>query len=269
MDVMISSLYTSTPLFLDNKIDEIFSLDNQNSTEEKDEKDDEDILIEDMYLSKDQALFLYNKNEFSKFGISSPIFRWPSGIVFYKFDISLDTKGMRLAKEAMEYIQNVSCVRFYKVKDLKTLNYVLIKRGKACASKVGMRGGEQLLVIDSILCSRGSVIHELLHTLGFLHMHTSSNRDTYIDINWSNIKEESKLNFKKTTPLLGSLFGTEYDYNSITHYSAFAFAKDKKTPTILVKKNTNNNTINMTMGQRKGNFFLFLYYSSQQRENLL
>jgi hypothetical protein len=227
--------------FVDNKIDEIFSL---NIEEEL----DEDILIEDMYLSKDQALFLYNKSEFSKFGIFSPIFHWPSGIVFYKFDINFDTKGMKIAKEAMTYIENISCIRF-KVKDSNTLNYVLIKRGKACSSKVGMRGGEQPLMIDSISCTRGSVIHELLHTLGFLHMHTSSNRDTYIDINWDNIKEESKLNFKKITSLV-SLFGTDYDYNSITHYSAYAFAKDKKTPTITVKNN--HETFNMMMGQRKG-----------------
>jgi astacin len=66
-------------------------------------------------------------------------------------------------------------------------------------------------------------------------MHTSNERDDYIDINWSNIKEESKLNFKKVATHAASTFDTEYDYESITHYSSFAFAKDKKNPTIKAK----------------------------------
>ena len=98
---------------------------------------------------------------------------------------------------------------------------------------------------DGNLCSKGSVIHELLHCLGFLHMHTASNRDEYITINWQNIKSDAKLNFKQFAAHV-SMFKTEYDYDSITHYSSVAFAKDKSLPTITAKKPAPN------MGQRKG-----------------
>lgn len=73
----------------------------------------------------------------------------------------------------------------------------------------------------------------------------SNNRDEYIEINWKNIKEDAKLNFKKFAARV-SMFNTEYDFDSITHYSSSAFAKDKKVPTIIAKKAAPN------MGQRKG-----------------
>lgn len=125
--------------------------------------ENDEIVVGDMTLSREQARFLYT-NDSSKNGLLSPFLRWPSGVVFYKFDETLNAKGQRIMREAMDYIVNITpCIRF-QVKDWWTPNYVLIKAGKGCSSKVGMRSGEQPLIIDSNLCSRGSVIHELLHT---------------------------------------------------------------------------------------------------------
>jgi len=33
-----------------------------------------------------------------------------------------------------------------------------------------------------------AIEHELMHTLGFYHMHTEPDRDTYVRINWQNIQ---------------------------------------------------------------------------------
>lgn len=210
-----------------------------------DESGDNEILLGDMILSDDQINYLYSSDEQTRLALSNPFNRWPNATVFYLMDKSLDRKAEEVVIEAMDYIQNVSCVRF-RVGDDKTANYVLIKAGRACSSKVGMRRGAQQMVIDGKLCSKGSVIHELLHGLGFLHMHTANIRDDYIKINWKNIRDDAKLNFKPFTKL-ASMFETEYDYDSILHYSAVAFAKDKKKPTITAKKPAPN------MGQRKGN----------------
>jgi Astacin (Peptidase family M12A) len=146
-------------------------------------------------------------------------------------------------KDAMEYIESVSCVRFTE-KTLWNLNYVLIKKGNACNSKVGFRRGPQPMIIDGNLCTKGSVIHELLHCLGFLHMHTAPDRDEYITVNWENIRDDAKLNFKPFVTH-ATMFETEYDYDSITHYSPNAFAKNKSIPTIIAKNPAPN------MGQRK------------------
>lgn len=203
-----------------------------------------EVLVGDMILSDEQIRHLYSRNSSQRLALASPFTRWPNGVVFYSLDKSLDRKGKEVVIAAMEYIQNVSCVRF-EVKDETTQNYVLIKSGRACTSKVGMRRGTQPMIIDGNLCSKGSVVHEFLHGLGFLHMHTANNRDSYIKINWRNIRDDAKLNFKHFLAPV-SMFRTEYDYDSITHYSNVAFAKDKKKPTITPRKPAPN------MGQRKG-----------------
>jgi hypothetical protein len=75
--------------------------------------------------------------------------------------------------EAMKYIANRTCVRFIR-KNLQNQNYIYITRGGGCSSEVGMRRtGKQLMNINESLCPRGKIIHELLHALGFLHMHTA------------------------------------------------------------------------------------------------
>lgn len=215
------------------------------------EKEEHEVQVGDMILSDDQVDFLYTINSTQRLGLASPFNRWPDATVFYDIDKSMDQKGRELVIAAMDYIENVSCVRF-KVKDRATRNYVLIKPGKACSSRVGMRRGVQHMIIDGNSCSKGSVIHELLHALGFLHLHTSNNRDDFIEINWKNIKEDAKLNFKRFAARV-SMFNTEYDYDSITHYSSSAFAKDKKEPTIIAKKAAPN------MGQRKGEKMNLIY----------
>lgn len=70
-----------------------------------------------------------------------------------------------------------------------------------------MRVGRQNVYLYE-KCSKGNIIHELLHALGFLHMHTAVERDEYVDINWNNIMEKSKLNFQKYTSHV-SMFGTK------------------------------------------------------------
>lgn len=203
-----------------------------------------------MILDNDQLKFLNPSNDSTSENLAwdNPFKLWPNATVFYLFDKSInqDVTAKNILTEAMQKIENVSCIRF-QPKTEESMNYVLMKKGRICSSKVGFRNdGAQPLIIDSNLCSVGSIVHEMLHTLSFLHMHTAKNRDEFIEINWDNIRDDAKINFK-TFSVPVTMLETEYDYDSITHYSNFAFAKNKQTPTIIAKnpdKATN-------MGQRK------------------
>ena len=37
----------------------------------------------------------------------------------------------------------------------------------------------------------GKIQHEALHILGFLHMHTATQRDNFVEIRWNSIKNTS------------------------------------------------------------------------------
>lgn len=77
----------------------------------------------------------------------------------------------------------------------------------------------------------GTIIHEFLHTLGFFHTQSASNRDEYVTINWENIEKGKEHNFNKYGTNIVTDFGIEYDYLSIMHYGAYYFSVNQE-PTI-------------------------------------
>ena len=78
-----------------------------------------------------------------------------------------------------------------------------------------------------------TIQHEFLHALGAFHVQSRPDRDNYVEIKWDNIKESQKHNFKKHSSAL--TYGLSYDPLSIMHYEYYAFAINKKKPTIVSK----------------------------------
>ena len=70
-------------------------------------------------------------------------------------------------------------------------DYIFIRSGRGCASYIGRQKGVQNMNIDREECltKQGNIMHELLHALGFLHEHTRSDRDDYINIHLENVIE--------------------------------------------------------------------------------
>uniref|UniRef100_A0A3B3XH40 Peptidase M12A domain-containing protein n=1 Tax=Poecilia mexicana TaxID=48701 RepID=A0A3B3XH40_9TELE len=74
-----------------------------------------------------------------------------------------------------------------------------------CFSLLGCIGDKQVASLQTLGCvHHGIVQHEPLHTLGFYHKHTRSNRDQFVKIHWENIKECKKKNllFERWTQII-------------------------------------------------------------------
>lgn len=81
----------------------------------------------------------------------------------------------------------------------------------------------------------GSIQHEFLHALGAVHTHVRPDRDDYVEIDEENIKEEGKKQYAKGKDKNINQFNMPYDYDSLMHYSAYSYAKDRKKPVITAK----------------------------------
>lgn len=179
------------------------------------------IPVGDMLLSKEQYNFLYIRDPNKRVGFTSEFKRWPKGVVPVKIkEDDFSEEFVREVKAAARYIMDRSCVKFkfdFDATEFPDFVSVNIGNGKCCRSQVGnFRQGEQQVHLHE-KCTNGSIVHEFLHTLGFLHMHTSPNRDKYVQIQFDHIKEAAMPNFKKATGYVG-MFQTPYDFQSIMHY---------------------------------------------------
>jgi hypothetical protein len=78
--------------------------------------------------------------------------------------------------------------------------------------------------------SAGIVMHEMMHCIGFYHEQSREDRDSFVVINFSNIRADQKHNFNKENADADD--SGLYDYLSIMHYGPRSFAIDGTIDTI-------------------------------------
>ena len=70
------------------------------------------------------------------------------------------------------------------------------------------------------------IVHELGHAIGFYHEHSRPDRDEYVEIISSNIRNTSLPHFVKIPSGRSNLLGYGYDHASIMHYDRDAFSRN-------------------------------------------
>ncbi|KFM81528.1 Zinc metalloproteinase nas-39, partial [Stegodyphus mimosarum] len=159
--------------------------------------------------------------------------RWPNANVPYVIDKELNPIW-NLLMSAMRHIEERSCIRFFP-KEPHHKDYIRIVQENGCWSFWGRQGrGEQKVSLGHGCHYFGTIVHELLHAIGFEHEHNRSDRDDYLTINWHNIEEKWYYAFRKLLPQQNRLL-TPFDYNSIMLYGETAFSKDGVLKTIVAK----------------------------------
>lgn len=135
------------------------------------------------------------------------------------------SRHVNLIRSAMDAVESVTCIRFKPRRH--EADYVSIHSGQFCKSYLGRTGGAQEMSLNINLCFKeGIIIHELLHALGYIHMHNRPDRDKHVKIVWNNIDQRFYSEFQKVSDGSLDYFGTPYDYQSIMHYGPTAFSKN-------------------------------------------
>lgn len=136
-----------------------------------------------------------------------------------------DALQMNMIEEAINQYHDRTCIKFKPWSGEK--DYITItSENTGCWSSVGRVGGEQQvnLQIPGCVTKSGTVVHELMHALGFLHEQNRSERDKFVSINWANVKPGTENNFDKASERTTTAFNVPYDYGSVMHYSRNAFS---------------------------------------------
>ena len=89
---------------------------------------------------------------------------------------------------------------------------------------------------------KNTVIHEIMHALGFWHEQSRPDRDQYVKIHDANIVPGMKHNFARRHKDEINSLGSPYDYESIMHYRSFEFSKDRGNKHTITRKNSHLRT---------------------------
>lgn len=150
-------------------------------------------------------------------------------------------------KRAMREYHTSTCIKFVE-RIPSDQDYLFIQNTRTgCWSSIGRVGGRQELNLQSEGCTNkvGTIMHEMMHALGFFHEHSREDRDSHITVQWQNIRDNEDGNFRKVAKGEVSTLGLGYDYGSLQHYSTTAFSRNgQKTIT------ANRPTDEAKMGQR-------------------
>eukprot|EP00795_Rhopilema_esculentum_P016268 gene16268-7652_t len=159
---------------------------------------------------------------------------WRTRVIPYHIDRSITSYVRRKITQAIKEFEKKTCLRFKRVSTSTREHYIKFFRGRGCYSSVGKTRRRFQLVSIGYRCGRyGTIIHEIMHALGFYHEHSRYDRDKYIKIQFSNILPGTDLNFKKNRIQDMTTLGLPYDYDGVMHYGAFAFTKNFRSPTII------------------------------------
>jgi Astacin (Peptidase family M12A)/FG-GAP-like repeat len=164
-------------------------------------------------------------------GIRGRNFRWLEGVIPFVINASVPINGRQQILDAIAHWQANTSIRFVaRQNQTDFVEFVLGTDPNACFSALGRQGNQQTIVLPpNGNCGTPTIIHEIGHTVGLFHEQSRLDRDNFVRIMSANIQAGRESQFSKH----GSSdfdFG-RYDYNSIMHYSCFAFSANGQ-PTI-------------------------------------
>ncbi len=163
---------------------------------------------------------------------------WPTSII--PFGIHSDLKNPQRVTEAIRYFNENTAVRFVPVTDNDADAIIFIADEENCASYLGHIGGLQPILVAP-QCQSQDLIHELMHALGFVHEHSRTDRDQFLEVLWDQIDPKYLSQFALIPDYLihqysGSVFN--FDPHSVMLYPSTAFAKTPGRVTLRAKQNT-------------------------------
>jgi len=181
--------------------------------------------------------------------VKNPDKLWEDGIVFYKVDPTFSVEQKNKIRETMDYIISTlepGCIQFARA-TVSTNYFVDFKKDlESCSTfPIGRKlKGDRITTVklmDQCFVAPGTVLHEIVHTIGAAHEHIRPDRNLFIDINCDDIVNgKDGVQYQQFTRKFAysKTEYTPYDLRSVMHYRQLEIdlaSKDTKKPVLKVR----------------------------------
>ena len=170
-------------------------------------------------------------------GLGGGVQKWTNSTVVYRISGLSSTVRSELQKSFNEWTSKTN-IRFKE--RTNESNYVTISssgsNSNSGVATLGMNGSRGFIRLGT-RATAVVIIHEIGHTLGYIHEQNRSDRDSFIRINFENIQDGAEDQFFKSNSAI--LVTSQFDVNSTMMYGSFTFSKNGR-PTIT---NLNGNVL--------------------------
>ncbi len=164
--------------------------------------------------------------------------RWPNGIIYYQYHTSVTQKLKNVIRQAMDDWESEACLEF--IEESNTNGYVMFHHRPneeyCTCDSIGHEGGQQDIVLGYSCQSIGDLLHTLGHVIGLNDEQNRRDRANYVSIQRDNIELDYEELFATNNDLSVGYLGVGYDYTSIMHLNAAAYAKRGLTTIEVVNK---------------------------------
>ncbi len=162
-------------------------------------------------------------------GLGGGVRKWTNGVVYYVINGLSSSVRSELQKSFDEWSSKTSVT--FKERTNQS-NYVTISssgsNSNSGVATLGMNGTRGFIRLGT-RATAVVIIHEIGHTLGYIHEQNRSDRDSFIRINFENIQDGAQDQFFKSNS--ATLLTGQFDINSTMMYGSFTFSKNGR-PTI-------------------------------------
>ena len=172
------------------------------------------------------------QNNRAALNLHSGVQKWPNSTIVYRISGLNSSVRSELQKSFNEWTSKTN-IRFKE--RTNESNYVTISSSGSNSNSgiatLGMYGSRGFIRLGT-RATAIVIIHEIGHTLGYIHEHNSNDRDNHIIVNFENIQNNAEGQFYKSNS--ATLVNNQFDINSTMMYSSYTFSKNGQ-PTITDK----------------------------------
>ena len=155
---------------------------------------------------------------------------WPLGIVYYTIAAGFSNAELTMVNDAIQHWRNNTALTF--TQRTTQQNYIRIQPGNTgsglYSDYVGMKGGQQIINLETGGFLTGHIIHEIGHAIGFYHEQSRTDRNNAINVIYDNVFPHDAQHIYQFQTFSeqgqpGAQIGN-FDFGSIMLYSSFDFS---------------------------------------------